>query len=72
MTDGFTFYSLPQDTNFGKVGSVVVPGYKQSVRNCPWVVGFWMGYCRALERVKSSHEEIVGEWMLYIVTTCMS
>ena len=37
-------------------------GYKQAVRNCPWVVEFWTGYARAQERLGEEHEEIVGTY----------
>ena len=36
-------------------------GLKQSVRNCPWVVEFWIGYVRAQERLGVDQEEIVGK-----------
>ena len=37
-----------------------MPGYKQAVRNCPWVVEFWTSYVRAQERLGIEHEETVG------------
>ena len=51
---------LLQDQNFGRASSVLLPGYKQAVRNCPWVVEFWTGYVRAQERLGIEHEETVG------------
>ena len=49
-----------QGQNFARVSSVLLTGYKQAVRNCPWVVEFWTGYVRAQERLGEEHEEIVG------------
>ena len=49
-----------QGQNFARVRSVLLSGYKQAVRNCPWVVEFWTGYARAQERLGEEHEEIVG------------
>lgn len=49
-----------QGQNFARVSSVLLTGYKQAVRNCPWVVEFWTGYARAQERLGEEHEEIVG------------
>ena len=44
---------------FRQVKSVLLHGLKQSVRNCPWVVEFWIGYVRAQERLGAEQEEIV-------------
>ena len=49
-----------QGQNFARVRSVLLSGYKQAMRNCPWVVEFWTGYVRAQERLGEEHEEIVG------------
>lgn len=54
------FHLLLQDQNFGRASSVLLPGYKQAVRNCPWVVEFWTSYGRAQERLGIEHEELVG------------
>ncbi|KAL5475045.1 hypothetical protein EMCRGX_G027093 [Ephydatia muelleri] len=45
---------------FRQVKLVHLRGLKQSVRNCPWVVEFWIGYVRAQERLGVDQEEIVA------------
>ena len=55
-----------QDSNFSKISSVLLPGYKQSVRNCPWMADYWIGYGRALERNNASHDEVVGKGLPFV------
>ena len=43
------------------VAPVLLKGLRQAVRNCPWVVEFWMILVRAQERLKEQHDNIVGE-----------
>ena len=44
------------------VAPVLLKGLRQAVRNCPWVVDFWMILVRAQERLKEQHDTIVGEY----------
>ena len=38
-----------------------MPVYEQSVRNCPWVVDFWLGYARTMERNSADTEDVHGK-----------
>ena len=39
----------------------MLPVYEQSIRNCPWVVEFWIGYARAMERNSVDTEDVHGK-----------
>lgn len=60
VTHRFTFVSIPQSSNFKMVAAVLLKGLKQAVRNCPWVVEFWVTLTRTQERLGEEHEEILG------------
>ncbi|XP_071945304.1 squamous cell carcinoma antigen recognized by T-cells 3-like [Antedon mediterranea] len=34
--------------------------HKRAVRNCPWSAELWIGYMRAMERLKQPHTDILG------------
>lgn len=39
----------------------MLPVYEQSIRNCPWVVEFWVGYARTMERNSVDTEDVHGK-----------
>ena len=43
-----------------------MPVYEQSVRNCPWVVEFWVSYARAMERNSVDTEGVHGKMYMYV------
>ncbi|XP_028400531.1 squamous cell carcinoma antigen recognized by T-cells 3-like isoform X2 [Dendronephthya gigantea] len=50
-------YTSYMDTKLN-IADVVLPVHERATRNCPWVVGLWCNYLRALERTGQNPEKV--------------
>ena len=52
-----------QDMNI-RVKEIVMSVYERAVRNCPWSADLWLGYVKAMERNRCTHNKVLGRFSM--------
>ena len=51
-----------------KVKEIVLSAHHRSVRNCPWSAELWISLVRAIERMGSERDEVIGQLNMVMST----